>query len=52
METTIDICREVIWKVDDGIYLNDIKYITNTLGWKQQEKILKTVKIKWKYHTI
>lgn len=52
METTFDICGEVIWNTDDGIYLNEIKYITNTLGWKQQEKILKTVKIKSKYHTI
>lgn len=47
-----DICRDIIDKDDDGIHINEIKFIADNLGWKEIVKALKTVKKTQKYHTI
>ena len=47
-----DICRDIIDKDDDGIHINEIKFITDNLGWKEIVKALKTVKKTQKYYTI
>ena len=52
IQELFDICRDITEKIDDGIHLKEMKYITDTLGGKEEEKILKAVKTKRKYHTI
>ena len=45
------ICRNIIENGDDGIGLNSIKFVWNTLGIKECEDALNTIKRKRKDHT-
>ena len=47
-----EICKIVIDQgIDVGFNLNEINYITDTLGWKEVEKTINIVKSKRKFYT-